>query len=253
MVSLPGSKPEIFKIPFDNCTMDEALSNLDSLVLHARRDGHCRFAAFINAHCMNISTHDAAYADILRHADVVWPDGSGIRVAGRILGFTVAANVNGTDMFPLMCGRGHSIYMLGGAPGVADKAREKAQAAHADTSFVGSAHGYFADAAAEQAAIAAVNAVNPDILLVALGVPKQEKWIAAHRDELKCGVAIAVGGLLDFISERIPRAPLWMRRCGIEWMYRLYQEPVRLFRRYVIGNPLFVYRVWRSRKSAETA
>ena len=76
-----------------------------------------------------------------------------------------------------------------------------------------------------------------------MGVPKQEKWIARHRQELVCGVSLAVGGLLDFVSERIPRAPLWMRRMGIEWCYRLYQEPRRMFRRYVLGNPLFVFRV----------
>ena len=94
---------------------------------------------------------------------------------------------------------------------------------------------------------AAVNACRPDILLVALGVPRQELWLAKHRDELHCGAAIAVGGLLDFVSGRIPRAPAWLRRCGLEWTYRLYQEPIRLFRRYVLGNPAFVLRVLLSR------
>ena len=103
------------------------------------------------------------------------------------------------------------------------------------------------DALANDAAIAAVNACRPDILLVALGVPRQELWLAKHRDELHCGAAIAVGGLLDFVSGRIPRAPAWLRRCGLEWTYRLYQEPVRLFRRYVLGNPAFVLRVLLSR------
>ena len=97
--------------------------------------------------------------------------------------------------------------------------------------------------AEERAVIARINALAPDILLVAMGVPRQEKWIAAHRKELVCGAAMAVGGLLDFVSERIPRAPLWMRKLGIEWCFRLYQEPLRLFRRYVIGNPLFLLRV----------
>ena len=76
-----------------------------------------------------------------------------------------------------------------------------------------------------------------------MGVPLQEKWIDRHRAELNCGVALAVGGLLDFVSGRIPRAPKWLRRLGLEWCYRLYQEPKRLFKRYVIGNPLFVLRL----------
>ena len=86
-----------------------------------------------------------------------------------------------------------------------------------------------------------------DILLVALGVPRQEEWICRHLAELPGCVAIGVGGLLDFVSGRIPRAPLWMRKCNIEWCFRLYNEPIRLFRRYIIGNPLFIMRVYLSK------
>ena len=86
-----------------------------------------------------------------------------------------------------------------------------------------------------------------DILLVALGVPKQEEWINSHLDRLPGCVAIGVGGLLDFVSERIPRAPMWMRKANIEWCFRLYQEPIRLFKRYIIGNPLFIMRVFISK------
>ena len=92
-----------------------------------------------------------------------------------------------------------------------------------------------------------IRAAKPDLLFVAKGVPGQELWIADHREELACRAAIAVGGLFDFVSGRIPRAPKWMRRCGIEWTFRLYQEPGRMFRRYVVGNPLFL---WRIRKEA---
>ena len=133
--------------------------------------------------------------------------------------------------------------MLGGKPGVAEKAMENAKAKFPAAKFIGAAPGFFADSAEEQKVIEKINALDPDILLVAMGVPKQEKWIAKHRHELVCGIALAVGGLLDFVSGRIPRAPVWMRRLGIEWCYRLYQEPRRMFRRYVIGNPLFLLRV----------
>ena len=165
----------------------------------------------------------------------------------QVKGTDIPANVNGTDMFPLLCQRPHSIFLLGARPGVAQRALENATRLFPHARLVGAAHGYFNSPDDERQAIAAVNACRPDILLVALGVPRQELWLAKHRDELHCGAAIAVGGLLDFVSGRIPRAPAWLRRCGLEWTYRLYQEPIRLFRRYVLGNPAFVLRVLLSR------
>ena len=126
---------------------------------------------------------------------------------------------------------------------MAEAAAENVRRLYPAARIAGTHHGYFANADEERRTIDEINAANPDLLLVAFGVPAQEKWIDAHRKELHCGAALAVGGLLDFVSGRIPRAPLWMRRAGIEWIYRLYQEPVRLFRRYVLGNPLFLFRV----------
>ena len=231
-------RPKIFGVPCDNVTMAQALEQLDAMV----KKRSC-FGAFVNAHCLNVACRDPEYIRVMNEADAIWPDGTGVRMAGRIRRFPVPENVNGTDMFPLICARPYRIFMLGGQPGVAEKAMNNAKAKFPAAQFVGAASGFFADQAAEQAVIAQINALDPDILLVAMGVPKQEKWIAGHRHELVCGAALAVGGLLDFVSERIPRAPMWMRRLGIEWCYRLYQEPRRMFRRYVLGNPLFVLRV----------
>ena len=225
-------RAEVFGVPIRCETMAEALKR----VAAARDPEHPKFFAFVNAHCLNLAYVDAAYAEILRRCDVVWPDGTGVRMAGRRLGFPVPENVNGTDLFPLLSGR---VFLYGAAPGVAERATEIVRAKHPQMTVVGTADG-FGD---ERAVIEAVNRVRPDILLVAKGVPLQEKWIAEHLGELKCGCAIAVGGLLDFVSGRIPRAPLWMRRLGIEWLYRLKCEPVRMFRRYVIGNPLFLLRL----------
>ena len=242
------TSPSVFGIPFSNCTKEEALAKLEKMIATARQTGRTAFAAFLNAHCLNLAYRDKEYTTILQQeADVIWPDGIGIRLAGKILHFPVPDNVNGTDLFPKICQHPYRIYFLGAAPGVAQMAREKATAQFPTAQFVGASHGYFSEEYTAADAIAKINAENPDILLVALGVPAQEKWIAAHRNELQCGVAIAVGGLLDFISGRIPRAPLWMRNHGLEWLYRLYQEPLRLFRRYVIGNPLFLLRVLKQR------
>ena len=229
----------VFGVPICCETMRSALDRIAA----ARDVAHPKFFAFVNAHCLNLAYGDVAYAEILRRCDCVWPDGTGVRMAGRRLGFPVPENVNGTDLFPLLSGR---VFLYGAAPGVAERAAENIRQKHPQVTVVGTADG-FGD---ERAVIAAVNRVEPDVLLVAKGVPLQEKWIAAHLGELRCGAVIAVGGLLDFVSGRMPRAPMWMRRCGIEWLYRLKCEPVRMFRRYVIGNPLFLMRLTQGSRSA---
>ena len=161
-------------------------------------------------------------------------------------GYRVEENVNGTDMFPLLAKKPYRIYLFGGAPGVAEKALENARALKGKAEFVGCADGFF-QSKSEAEILAELAALHVDILLVALGVPRQEEWICRHLAELPGCVAIGVGGLLDFVSGRIPRAPLWMRKLNIEWCFRLYCEPIRLFKRYIIGNPLFIARVFQSK------
>ncbi|MBO5680194.1 MAG: WecB/TagA/CpsF family glycosyltransferase, partial [Lentisphaeria bacterium] len=129
---------------------------------------------------------------------------------------------------------------------VAAAAMEKAKALNGKAEFVGCADGFFKEKSEEQI-LAELAEHKVNILLVALGVPGQEIWISQHLNALPGCVAIGVGGLLDFVSERIPRAPLWMRKCNIEWCFRLYQEPIRLFKRYIIGNPLFLARVFQNK------
>ena len=234
---------EVFGIRFGTGTMDQALDDLGSMIARPRPDGRPYFCAFLNADCLNIAYRNASYARILGQADAVWADGVGIAISARLMHTPVHGNVNGTDMLPCLCRRGWSIYLFGAAPGVAAKARERLLAEFPEAKIVGVDHGFCRTPEEEDAVIARINSARPDVLLVAMGVPRQENWIVAHRDRLNCGVAIGVGGLFDFASGRIPRAPLWMRKLKIEWTYRLYNEPVRLFRRYVIGNPLFIWRV----------
>lgn len=236
-------RPEVFGVPVDAVPMQTALRQLDEGIAEARRTGRSVMFNFANAHCLNLAYRDPEYRRILNQSAAVWPDGSGIKLAGRLLGFSIPENVNGTDMFPLLCSGKYSIWLLGAAPGVAEQAAERVRGQFPAVRIAGTCHGFFADDGEERRALDAVNAANPDLLLVALGVPKQEKWMAAHLHELRCGAVIGVGGLLDFMSGRIPRAPHWLRRLGLEWSWRLAMEPARLFRRYVIGNPLFVCRV----------
>ena len=232
----------VFGVPFFSGTMDEALQKIDTLV-KSKKSHHI---AFINAHCLNIACKNEGYRQILNNCSVVFADGIGAKIGAKMLGFKVEENVNGTDMFPLLAQKPYRIYLFGGAPGVAATALENAKKINGKAEFVGCADGFFREKS-EEKIFAELAELEVDILLVAMGVPKQEEWINANLSKLPPCAAIGVGGLLDFVSERIPRAPMWMRKLNIEWCFRLYCEPARLFKRYIIGNPLFILRVLKSK------
>lgn len=235
-------------VSFLNLRMAEALD----LIRGTIGEGAQKTVYFINADCLNQAVENDNYATVLRQGDLVFPDGSGVRLGCKLLGDQVLDNVNGTDMLPLLCELAREVdarlYFLGAKPGIAARARDKLQARYPGLRIVGEHHGYFQRNGAEETAlIDTINSSGAAILLVAFGVPAQEYWIQRHRHQLSATVLMGVGGLFDFYSDTIPRAPRWLRRWGLEWTYRLYQEPRRLFRRYIIGNPLFVWRVLRWR------
>ncbi len=215
-------------------------------------DGARRRVAFINADCVNIAAHDERYARDIESMDLLLPDGSGLALAARMLGKRFSDNLNGTDLFPVLCAeanrQGKSIYFLGGAPGIAERAAEAAILAHPGLRVAGTADGYFED---EAAMIARINGTGADIVLVAMGAPKQEAFIARNAAALKADLCMGVGGLFDFVAGAKPRAPSPIRRMGMEWAWRLMIEPKRLARRYLIGNPVFLARAarmaWRER------
>ena len=235
-------KAVVLDVPFFCGTMNEAMRTLDEFI----KDRQTHHVAFINAHCLNIAYKDDAYKQVLRNCSAVFADGIGAKVGAAMQGFKVEENVNGTDMFPLLAQKPYRIYLFGGSPEVARKALEKSRAIGGKAEFVGCAEGFFKEKSTEEL-FAELAELKPDLVLVAMGVPKQEMWINENISRLPNCTAVGVGGLLDFVSGRIPRAPLWMRKCNIEWCFRLYQEPIRLFKRYIIGNPLFIARVFRSK------
>lgn len=234
-------------VDISNLTMDEAVARIAATVKDKRKQSF----AFVNADCLNQASHNAAYARVLSRQAAVFADGSGIRLAARMRGQHIRDNVNGTDMLPLLCSlaarEGHGIFLLGAREGLAEEVGRRMTADHPGLVISGTQHGYFPQADT-QAIIDAINASGARILLVAMGVPQQEMWISRHLEKLNLNVVMGVGGLFDFYSGRIPRAPLWMRRGGLEWIYRLWQEPSRMWRRYIVGNPLFVWRAWREQR-----
>lgn len=239
-------------VRIDNLTMTEASAQIIGLTQADEPSQVC----FVNADCVNIAFADEHYRTTLSEAQLVLADGIGVRVAGAILNQNVRENVNGTDMLPYLCAAAEqakvSIYLLGGRPGVAEDAGAWIAERYPRLVISGSHHGYFAEE--EQPQIAErIRLSGAGILLAALGAPRQDKWIAAHKKQLGAKVSIGVGGLLDFYSGRIPRAPAWVRELGMEWFYRFWQEPRRMWRRYFLGNAVFLYRVARERLRARNS
>ncbi len=244
----------ILGVRIDNLTMAEASERIVSLI----REGSSNQVCFTNADCMNISVTNPTYKATLAAARLVLADGIGIRIAGAMLDQNVCENVNGTDMFPFLCEAlehaGMSIYLLGGQPGIAEAAAQWITDHYPELRIAGHHHGYFSKEE-EPSIVDGIRASKADLMLLAFGAPRQDIWIAQHLHEFGTKVAIGVGGLLDFYSGRIPRAPIWLRELGLEWFYRFYQEPGRMWKRYFVGNGLFLYRVFREklRHSAATA
>lgn len=201
---------------------------------------------FVNAHCVNGACRDERYRQALAQGELVLADGSGVLSGARLLGLPIRHNLNGTDLGPKLCEQaaqeGRSVFLLGGEPGVAEQAAAQLVMCYPGLQIVGIQHGFFS-AEEEVGVIAQINAARPDLLFVAMGVPRQELWITQHWAELDVGTALAVGALFDFLAERFKRAPAWIRRLGLEWIVRLIQEPGRLWKRYLIGNLMFERRV----------
>ena len=236
------SRIAVADVRFDNLDMEEALARLETLMA----SGRTHQVAFVNPACVNIAAADRGYRRTLARCALVLPDGIGIKLAGALLGTPLKQNLNGTDLVPALCQQlartGRSVYLLGGRPGVPEAVAAELARRWPTLRVAGMHHGFFGTTG-EAAVVAAVRASGADCLLVARGVPVQEQFIDRHLGLLGVGVALGVGGLFDFVSGRIPRAPQWMRDVGLEWVWRLRQEPGRMWRRYLVGNLTFLARV----------
>ncbi|HYO60277.1 MAG TPA: WecB/TagA/CpsF family glycosyltransferase [Actinomycetota bacterium] len=206
--------------------------------------------AYANAHTLNLASRDSGYRAVLRAADIVLNDGAGLAIAGRVFGKPFPANLNGTDFNPVIleeaASRGWPVFFLGAKPGVADEAARRLTERIPGLRIVGTRDGYFrpeeSDVVARQIA-----ATGAGLVMVAMGNPLQERWLSRHLEATGARLGVGVGAFLDFSAEVVSRAPAWMNKAGLEWVYRLAQEPRRMWRRYVLGNPLFLARVLRAR------
>jgi N-acetylglucosaminyldiphosphoundecaprenol N-acetyl-beta-D-mannosaminyltransferase len=237
----------ILGVAIDDISVDAAIAALTSAA--TGRDAKTAF--FVNAHTLNHAADSADYRNLLNAADLVLGDGTGVRWAARLQGIRVKANLNGTDLMPaFMAAADHlalRYYLLGASPAVVAATATVCQQRFPGWTLAGHHHGYV-DSDSTDAVIAGINDSGPHLLLVAMGNPMQERWIDANRVHLRVNLCVGVGGLFSYLSGDYVRAPLWIRRLGLEWLAVSVMQPHK-FMRYLRGNPLFLWRVARERVS----
>lgn len=238
-------KVDILGVQVASLTMAEAVAQAEAYM--SERAGV--ILATANAEMIMRATADEELRRILNAAALVVPDGAGTVWAARHLGFPMPERVAGFDLVQELLRRApahrQKVFFFGAAPGIAEAAKQKAEALYPGLSVVGTRDGYFTPAE-EPSIMAAIQAAAPDLLLVALGVPRQEKWLANHQAALGVPLSIGVGGTLDVMAGVVKRAPRFMQRAKLEWLYRGLAQPQRIGR--LMALPRFVWRVLGAKK-----
>lgn len=246
MAEAPG-KVNVLGVGVDALTVGELHSRIHRSI---REGGRRAIVLNANVHCLNLACRDPSFKSLLNAADIVFCDGEGVRLAARLLGGRLPERITYADwihaLSDLAESEGFSMYFLGGKPGVAHKAARELRKPRPALKISGARHGYFEkDGPENEAVVEEVNAASPDILLVGMGMPVQEKWLMENRGRLNFRVAFTGGAVFDYASGELRRGPRILTENGLEWLARLAIEPRRLWRRYLVGNPLFVLRVFR--------
>ena len=232
---------KILGVPVHPMTMQEAIAALEERMQADMQT----FVVTANAEIIMMCQEDAGYNQIISHeAELVLPDGAGAVWAGRHLGYKVPERVAGFDLYnqllALSAKKGYKAYFFGGSPGVAEAAKAKSEELYPGVNIVGCHNGYFTDADVPRI-IEEINNSGAEMLFVALGAPKQEKWILAHRQELKPRILMGIGGSFDVLAGKMERAPKWMQDASLEWAFRLYKQPSRFMR--MMALPKFALKV----------
>ena len=222
-------------------------------IIHWAEAGHRARVAYVNAHVINQSFDNPDVRRALLASDLVYCDGYGVRLAAKTIGLPVPHRMTGADWIwgvAALCeAAGRSLYLLGSEPGTAAEAAAELKRWYPTLQITGSHHGYFElGGPHDQRVLEHINERQPDILLVGMGTPQQELWVQRHFDDLDATVVWTVGALFEYVSGRIRRAPHWMSDNGLEWIFRLAVEPRRMWRRYLLGNPVFLRRVIEERR-----
>lgn len=235
-----NNKVNILGVNVDKVNIGEAVEAISKML-----DEHCVHTVFTpNSEIILSAYHDKDFCDILNSADLLTADGIGVVYASKILNDPIEERAAGFD---IACGvidkiseSGHRLYLFGGKPGIAEKAKKNLEAKYPFIQIVGTRNGYFKDEDNTEI-ITDINMVDADIVFVCLGAPKQEKWIAENKHKLRAKVLMGIGGSLDVFAGEVERAPEVWCKMGLEWLYRLIKEPWRFKR--MLALPKFGFTV----------
>ncbi len=236
-----SEKAYILNVGVDRLSMKQALEKAENIIRGNEPSG---IVVTANAEMVMLAQSDREFAEIMRQAAFVVPDGAGVVWGAKHLGTPLQERVAGYDLAQKLLQRsaeaGYRIFFLGAGPGVAEQARRSAEQRYPGVKIIGVHDGFFSGAK-EAELIRTIGEQKPDILFVALGVPKQEKWLTKHFEQLHAPLCIGVGGTFDVMAGKVRRAPLWMQKAGLEWFFRLACQPQRFFR--MLALPKFVLKV----------
>jgi len=242
---------EFMNFHIDNLTMPEALDRVSHLVENTRQS----YVVTPNVdHIVKLQT-DIEFLEIYENASLVLADGQPLIWISKLYKRPIKEKISGSDLFPQVCklaaDKGYKMFFLGAAEGVADIAAKNLAGKYQGLSVAGTLSpkpGFENDPDEIRTVVDTVRTASPDILVVALGAPKQEKFLFRNRESLDVPLSILVGAALDFEAGVVKRCPVWMSRCGLEWFYRFCKEPGRMFRRYFIDDMKIVGLIWKYRR-----
>jgi len=241
------AKASILNIPVAQVKMDQVLAWVEKRINEVQPPAQVVTA---NAEIIYRARQDSQLAQLIQQADLITADGSGVLWAGKKLNTPFPERVTGVDLtqrlLALAAAKGWQVYFLGAKPEVVEKAVLRTLSQYPTLQISGYRHGYFSKQEIDQV-VTNIHMVKPQLLFVALGAPRQDYFIRENLTRMAVPVAIGVGGTFDVLAGTTQRAPLWMQKWGLEWLYRLWREPRRLGRMLVL--PLFVWAVWRQSRT----
>jgi N-acetylglucosaminyldiphosphoundecaprenol N-acetyl-beta-D-mannosaminyltransferase len=249
-----SSSVNICGIKVDNCSLSDALKTISRYIEEITP----RIIVTCNVDHIVKLKQDAEFMKVYKTASLVVPDGVPLLWAAKILGHPLIERVNGTDLFERMCEiaakKNIRVYFLGGRPGACESAAEFFKRKYPEINIVGlysPSFGFECDDEENKKIVNMIKAANPDLLFVGLGAPKQEKWIYKYHKEYAVPVSIGIGVSFELSSGMVMRAPKWMQRTGLEWFWRFMMEPRRLWKRYFVNDPKFIWFVLKQKMRLE--
>ena len=245
-----SKKIDILGVDVHPCTVQELHQEIKTLI---DNNAHALILN-VNVHCINLAYEQPWLRDFLNTAHVNFCDGAGVILGAQILGEKIPERITYAEWIWKIAefskANQFSFFFLGAKPGVAERAAARLQQRYPNLQIVGIQHGYFdktPNSPENTAVIQKINAAKPNILLLGFGMPLQERWLMENWEKIDANIALTGGAVFDYVSGELRRAPKWVTDSGFEWLGRLFIEPRRLWRRYLFGNPTFMWRIVRYR------